>query len=145
MLNCATNSFAFSEASLALRSVSRADSVFAAAAATSLVSFCFNSNHRLRSAGAESIAFFFLAKPILVSCTCATNSSLRDAPASEHVFAQVTRPPYRSSPPSQQSHTPSFTLDDGIDSDCAPLLLQWKEPLEHALVPGSSVPSAQSQ
>jgi hypothetical protein len=40
---------------------------------------------------------------------------------------------------------PSLTLDDGMMRDLCPAFEQWKVPLGHAEVPGSSLASGQSQ
>lgn len=40
---------------------------------------------------------------------------------------------------------PSFTCDEGILAGLCPAFVQWKKLLGQAAVPGSSLPSGQSQ
>ena len=91
------------------------------------------------------------ARPAASVAAASTASLPAVAAAAAQVLAQGLAAP-ASSLPSQQSQTMSFTRDDGISAPVWPLLTQ-KNPAaadsaaatpEHADVPGSSEPSAQS-
>mmetsp|Transcript_2798 Transcript_2798/g.12638 ORF Transcript_2798/g.12638 Transcript_2798/m.12638 type:complete len:234 (+) Transcript_2798:316-1017(+) len=113
-------------------------------AATSFSSVADSSIHLRLSAGAASRIFRPRSTPPFAACTLVRMASRLAAPAWTHVLAQFVRPSC-SSVPSQQSHTPSLTCDDGSDAGLCPRLRQWNSPFAHADVPGSSVPSSQSQ
>jgi hypothetical protein len=138
-----SSAFALSSASSLSFSLASAAIFFASRSFWSLAT---SADHFALAAGAAAIAARLFATPPLASFRRSRSSARRFLPAAAHVFSHRT-PPTRptSSLPSQQSHTPSFTRDDGRSFGSPPRLRQWKRPLAHADVPGSSMPSAQSQ
>ena len=126
-----------------------ASCTMALCAATSFSSVADSSIHLRLSAGAASRIFRPRSTPPFAACTLVRMASRLAAPAWTHVLAQFVRPSC-SSVPSQQSHTPSLTRDDGSDAGLCPRLRQWNSPFAHADVPvhgwwlGGSVDVGQS-
>ena len=111
-----------------------ASCTMALCAATSFSSVADSSIHLRLSAGAASRIFRPRSTPPFAACTLVRMASRLAAPAWTHVLAQFVRPSC-SSVPSQQSHTPSLTRDDGSDAGLCPRLRQWNSPFAHADVP----------